>query len=458
MKSQSVCFALCFFVFQLTEFTVNDRVGIVLGTKAVNPAYSIGLICTALGFLSFSALSRLIQSIKKKKVITCIIGLASIFAAAAIAFAESPILLLTASFFALFALGHIGGKFYYNAAITFANNPYTGRVIGTGMGCAVLLQFVVQNLLVADFVFVMSVAASMAVLVYFATKSVAASVLDDSQESDCKSANRNREAATIIVATVLMSLIIALIDGVVVQKHAEGSLSVSSYARLFYAFSLPAAGFVADIGNRKYMSLITVCTLFASTISSAFISTQSTFFLATACMYAYSGFYVIYFTLSFLDFAHGTKSPKLWAGMGRVVRCVVASVSTIPIVWLFNKLGVGALVTGGCALSVITLLVLFKSISISLFSNSDTMEAPYNAIVLPTKEERLQAYIESHRFTPRERDVFVKLITTEEGVQEIADDFHMSRRVLQRYISSIYEKTQTKSRIGLFQSFTDFEK
>lgn len=49
-----------------------------------------------------------------------------------------------------------------------------------------------------------------------------------------------------------------------------------------------------------------------------------------------------------------------------------------------------------------------------------------------------------------------KLLTTEESVQEIADNLYISRRMLQRYIASIYEKTETKTRIGLYQSYTRF--
>lgn len=49
-----------------------------------------------------------------------------------------------------------------------------------------------------------------------------------------------------------------------------------------------------------------------------------------------------------------------------------------------------------------------------------------------------------------------KLLTTEDGVQEIADNLYISRRMVQRYISSIYEKTETKTRLGLFQSYMNF--
>ena len=73
-----------------------------------------------------------------------------------------------------------------------------------------------------------------------------------------------------------------------------------------------------------------------------------------------------------------------------------------------------------------------------------------------TQEQRLKLYAEYCSLTPRETEVLEKLLTTEDGVQEIADSLYLSRRTLQRYISSIYEKTETKSRIGLFKSFTGF--
>lgn len=58
MAIQGLCFALCFFAFQLTEFTVNDRADVLLGAEWVNAVYSAGIACTALGFLSFSVLRR----------------------------------------------------------------------------------------------------------------------------------------------------------------------------------------------------------------------------------------------------------------------------------------------------------------------------------------------------------------------------------------------------------------
>ena len=63
--------------------------------------------------------------------------------------------------------------------------------------------------------------------------------------------------------------------------------------------------------------------------------------------------------------------------------------------------------------------------------------------------ERLQKLAEQFSLTPREAEVIGLLVHTDDGLQVIADRLYVSRRTLERYVSAIYEKTGTKSRIGL---------
>ncbi|MBO5598917.1 MAG: helix-turn-helix transcriptional regulator [Oribacterium sp.] len=60
---------------------------------------------------------------------------------------------------------------------------------------------------------------------------------------------------------------------------------------------------------------------------------------------------------------------------------------------------------------------------------------------------------EENHLTDREQEVFEKLIFTEDSRQEIADALFISRRVLQRHVAAIYEKTGTKSRVGLYRLY-----
>lgn len=76
---------------------------------------------------------------------------------------------------------------------------------------------------------------------------------------------------------------------------------------------------------------------------------------------------------------------------------------------------------------------------------------------VPKEEKKYRRmFAEQYDMTPRELEVFEKLIGTEDGVQTIADEMYISRRCLQRHIASIYEKTGTKSRIGLLRCYVGF--
>lgn len=449
---QGICFALCFFAFQLAEFTVNDKAAVLVGTSAVNAVYSIGIACTTAGFLSFSLIRMLFQKDSVRRGLICLIGALSIFFTVQLLFAKTRLMFLSSSFLLLLTLGHISGCVYYNSAMLFDGKDYTGRIIGIGMGCAVIVQFFVQNLLVMDAAFLLSMVFSIAVLLYIIIKPSHDWILENPLPYSSENKTDYKKASTLIASVVIMSLIIGLIDGVVVSKHALGELSVSFHARLFYAGSLIIAGIISDINNRKYLSLATVCIMFISTISTVFMSSPATFFMGTAAMYTYSGFYVMFLTLSFIDFAPKTKAPTLWAGMGRICRGVVISVTAVPVVYLFEAYGSISLVVGSCVLSILVLLILLKDIISVMYVEKDSSSFEDSV----SREEALKLYCEHYGLTPREIEVFEKLIITENGNQEIADELFVSRRVLQRHIASIYEKTGTKNRIGLYQSYSEF--
>lgn len=452
MIIQGICFSLCFFAFQLTEFTINDRAESLMGAQSVNAVYSIGIACTALGFFSFSVLRKVYKSEKTRKLLVSIIGLISAVASVMLLFGNDNGVFLASSFVALLSFGFIGANVYYGFSRVFLGNDYTGRVLGIGMGLAVIFQFAVQNFVVTKYAFILSVVISISLVVFFEIGITDGEI----QIYTIEKIEKNNHLPLIIITTVLLSLVLALMDGVVVAKHAEGSLSVSSYARLFYALSLIAAGVLADVKKRKYLALVTLCSLFASTISMAFISNGSTFFLATAFMYIYSGFYVMYFTISFIDYAPVTQNGELIAGLGRIIRSVVAAITAIPIVLMFESFGSVSLIVCSSILSVIVLLLQINSISKSLSTNEESKETERTNRDSIYENEIINDYTEKFNLTEREAEVFELLITTENGTQEIADSLFISRRVLQRYIAAIYEKTDTKTRVGLLRSYTEF--
>lgn len=452
-----LCFALCFFAFMLTEAFINERCAVILGSTAVNPVYTFGLVCTGFGFLSFSLLRRLCKKEKSRKTAQIIIGVLCLGAALVLLFADHPALFLTSSAAALLLTGHISGCVYYNTAMYFAASRYMGRLIGTGMGVAILLQFVVQNLIPQSVTFIISIILSVAFVMYFVITVPKDWILENPLPYSSDAKKDFKKTLLLIVAVVLMSLVAGMIDSVLTAFNAEKSYDIYGGVRLFYALGLILAGVLADIRERKYLPLSTVCTILLSSVCMFFLSNEVSYFAGTALMYLYSGFYVIFLTVMFLDFAPKSSRPELWAGMGRIVRSFTVAVTVLPAVNIYGAVGSTVLAVVSCLLSILILLVLLPYLSNDAVSLKPTEKLTSESPTL-SPQERLKLYARRCSLTPRETEVLEQLLTTEDGVQEIADNLYISRRMVQRYISSIYEKTETKTRLGLFQSYMNFTK
>ena len=448
------CFALCFFAFMLTEAFINERCAVILGSNAVNIVYTFGLVCTGAGFLSFPLLRRICKAEKSRKAALLIIGALCLAAAAALLVVEQPALFLASATTALLLTGHIGGCVYYSTAMCFSGSRYTGRMIGAGMGSAIFLQFVVQKLTTQSAVFLLSLFLSVAFVMYFIIRAPKDWILENPLPYSSDSRKDRKTVAALIASVVLMSVVSGMIDSVLTAFHAEQAYDVYSGVRLFYALGLILAGGIADIRERKYLPLATVCAILLSSICMFFLSDEVGYFAGTALMYLYSGFYVIFFTVMFLDFAPKSKCPELWAGMGRIVRSLTVAVTVLPSLKIYDALGSTALAAGSCLASIGILLVLLPHIGRAVGAPEQGKAPPAQQEISP--QERLLLYARRCSLTPRETEVLEMLLTTDDDLQGIADSLYISRRMVQRYVSSIYEKTETKTRLGLFRSYMSF--
>lgn len=448
------CFSFCFFIFMLTEAFINEHCTTILGTRGVNTVYTLGLLCTGAGFLSFPFIRKICITEKSRKELLLIIGLLYLTSYVALLITDRPVIFVVSSIVALLSIGHIGSCVYYNTAMYFSGSQYTGRVIGIGMGMAILLQFIVQKLLLQSIVFLISIFLSLAFVIYFIIKLSKDPILENPLPCFSNRLNVRTTAVPLIVAVVLMSLVSGMIDSVLTAFNAEKVYDIYSGVRLFYALGLILSGIIADIRERRYLPLATVCTILLSSICIFFPSEEVSYFVGTALMYLYSGFYVIFLTVTFLDFAPKSGRSELWAGMGRIVRSFTVALTVLPTLKIYDAIGGTALAVGSCLLSIAILLVLLPHISCAVTDSEQGKEVSEQHEM--SSQERLKLYAEHCSLTPRETEVLEKLLITEDDLQRIADSLYISRRMVQRYVSSIYEKTQTKTRLGLFQSYMNF--
>src|SRR5699024_8033337 len=109
---------------------------------------------------------------------------------------------------------------------------------------------------------------------------------------------------------------------------------------------------------------------------------------------------------------------------------------------------------------VIFMLVLFVAVSILMFAyttRSHTALAPPEAPATGyTPKEKFSSFASLFSLTDREQDVLQYLLVSDSSVQDIAQQMAISRPVLYRHISSLNEKTGTKSRIGLLQFYYEW--
>ena len=229
-------------------------------------------------------------------------------------------------------------------------------------------------------------------------------------------------------------------------------MDIGQWPRIFLAFSGLIAGFVFDINNRKFMNLIMYCVMILSTICIAVIEFAGPFLTGLIIFYMSAGFFTVFFTSTFMEFARHTKMPKLWAGIGRAVNNITAAVITG---------GSLALLSSGNNIAIITIMmILFVMVSIVIaiytYKHKAFMEKiSANGILTIDNNERLQIFTEEFSLTPRETEVLALLVNTEDSVQAIAESLYVSRRTLERHISAIYEKTGVKSRVGLIRLYNE---
>ena len=200
------------------------------------------------------------------------------------------------------------------------------------------------------------------------------------------------------------------------------------------------------------MTLMMYCVMMLSTVCIAVLIFSGSFLIGLIVFYLSAGFFAVFFTTAFMELSRYMKIPELWAGMGRAVNNLTAAVLANGFFWMLSA--------GSTITVIILILFLFVSVSVVAVAYTVQVKALKEAAIAPENEnrrpeQRLKALSEVFSFTPRETEVFCRLVRTEDSIQEIAESLYISKRTLERYVSSIYEKTGAKSRIGLIHMYHD---
>ena len=445
--------ALFTFAFLGSEFFFDSRIGLLVSAEGVVSAQAMILGASVVGFLAYALISKLAGG---RRALRAVEAVGTIVALITIAATESSLAMQIAGCIAFFLMGSLGAEAHWSMARAFEGSPSLAKGAGAAYAAGILLQFLSNQFVPAGMANAAVLCIGIAALAVFAAAG----------EQGCESAGQKQQATPdaakpairvvwLLALVVLLACMFSTLDNVVTLANAQGSISVETWPRLFLAASGLAAGVLFDIRERRYMGFIMFAVTVLSTISILAVEAGASPVIGLIVFYLSSGFFVTFFTTTFLQLAPRMRTPQLWAGMGRAANNLCA----------FTVSGVSMMLTqSGIAAVMIVSLILFVLVSVAfvgagLFRLPSTdgerkaIQAGLAAAAAPTPEEMQAEFISRSGLTPREEEVLRAVTADERPLKQVADDLGISLRMVQRHLTNIYGKTDTQTRAGLTRAF-----
>lgn len=461
-----ISLALFSFVFLGMEFFFDSRAAEFVDARSVLLYQSVILLASAVGLFIYALIERYVGS-KIKQIIIITLNIVEVAALAAIILCSGKLILLYGIIFFI-VCGVMGGRVYHDVSRDYTDRKHLTVIVGISYALGLLLQYInynlIDNVILRMVMFSLAIVA-LAVILFLARDEYAEAdtyMVDERNKTDCKekcdetTPDSGSVAVALVMVVLLMTFIFSALDNVVTVVHAEGGADVGQWPRLFLALSGVAAGFLFDIKDQRFMNQMMYCVTVLSVIAMLIIEFGGAFIIGLIVFYLAAGFFVVYFTTGFINVSYGMRWSALWSGAGRAVNNIGAGIVGIISYMLIDSPGI-------MVMSVVVILLLVL-ISIAVFVLENLQKEQYRRYdeekVMKSAENSnarvevdFECFADAHHLTGREREVLQKLLVSDGSVQDIADELYISRASLYRHISSMNEKTGTKTRVGLIQYY-----
>ena len=441
--------ALAFFnfIFLGIEYQFDNMMALVTGPEQVVTAQGYVLGASVLGFLLYPAAASFIKE-KFRQIVMFAGALAGVICVFVIWQHTSYSTILAAGCLCFILMGIAGSAVHYYLSREAAPE-HLAKTVGISYAVGIFLQFLNNNLIENDMVESVVLAISAAVF------SVLLLNAENGIEEQISEGERAIESPGnagfwLILLVILITCIFSTLDAAVTLRHAAGGVDVGQWPRLLLAGSGLLAGIIFDSREHRYGNILMYCVTVLSVLCIVVLENGGPFLAGLIVFYLSAGFFVVFFTISFMRLSVRMKCPKLWAGLGRAVNNICAFAT--------GSLSVRLIQSENQMLRDGLLLVFFVLISIAFFIYSNALHGrkktePENRETKVGEKESLEMFAAAFSLTEREKEVLEVLLVSDENVQDIAETLMISRAALYRHIASLNEKTGTKSRIGLVQFY-----
>ena len=443
------------FLFLGTEYQFDNMMALVTEPKRVVTAQGYVLGGSALGFFLFPVAASYIIKEKIRQLLVFAGALTGVICIFVIWQHTSYGAVLAAGFLYFILIGMAGSAVNY---YLFRETPgeHLAKMVGISYATGIFFQFLNNNLVKKDMAESIALAASTAAfaVLLLNTGYGAAETKQTPEKEMTKECCRNA-GLWLILLVAGISCIFSLLGAAVTLACAGGGADVGRWPRLLLAGSGLLAGVLFDSLEQRYGNILMYSVTVLSVCGIVVLENGGTFLAGLVVFYLSGGFFVVFFTISFMRLSTQMKCPMIWPGLGRAVNNICAFFTGFLSVWLIqpeNQMLLDSL-----------LLILLVLIHILLFVYSNALhsrEKPEDGSrkTQSGEKENMEMFVAAFSLTDREKEVLEVLLVSDENVQNIAEKLMISRAALYRHIASLNEKTGTRSRIGLIQFYYQYHR
>ncbi|MBR3250427.1 MAG: helix-turn-helix transcriptional regulator [Erysipelotrichaceae bacterium] len=419
-----ISFSLYMFMYMTLLTAVNHEASGIVNARAQLVLYYVDMFCVTLGFILYAVF----YDIFKRRtfplyaaIINTVVLLSSLL------IKIEAVFMVLAPIAGLF-LGFFGGFFYTYMALSFQDERNSGMTMGLAMSLAVFAQWFLQIFIGIPILYIFII--DVCVMIFFICYKDRYKI----ERSECEiKAVKMTDVLPIFIVTGIIFLVFCFdnrMENILTAQQFK-TINIYTWPRLFLIVSYLGYGYVHDKFEGLYDQLSVLVAALLSIISLILLSTGSYLNLAMSIFYLELGLIISYYNLVFWKICLNKKHLSFWASMGRIIDGGISTV--LALVWkkelsLFTEI-------------IIDIIVIILIVILIFTENRKRIDKQ--------GKPDLEEFIRKHELTKREQDVFNKLLKPETGVEQMADELFISRRTLQRHISSIYEKCGVSNRAGL---------
>lgn len=280
------------FLFLGIEYLYVNVVSGILSEETTVKAQNYALGASAIGFVIYPVYCRICKGMYQTAgwIVNGIIIAAGLIG---VKQGNSAGMVLTLGLVLFLFLGIMGSAVFYFALCLLKNDRYLARIAGVGYMTGILLQVLKNTLIqseVAEIILFILFLTGLEILLIRTGKQMDEGENENTAGNGLEAKAAKREGTgknktstaavlLLIVLVVLLTCIFSTLDNAVTLVHATGAVDIGQAPRFILAFSGLLAGFLFDMGNRKFMNMVMYCVTLLSTLCVAALKFSEPFLM-----------------------------------------------------------------------------------------------------------------------------------------------------------------------------------